>query len=255
MPGPLRAFCIGHVPPVFTPALPFDMLCPHPLGLPNERVLADDRFGPQADGAALAEYSQLFGLQALLEAGDVVADRLYLFQYRKFLGFRHGGVPANAPWARIASPHEAATLCPGIDELQAAPHAAVVGALQPMGTSLAQNYALVHVADDFAMFTAALQACGYTPAQIRAFCSFQGLVPSPALCLVDTPVFLRLMTELQRVWRHFAQHYGVQREGYQRRVAGYLLERLHSQLLCQWLQDGSLPSVGQGQRYIVLEAG
>jgi hypothetical protein len=218
-------------------------------------VLADDRFGPHAEGAALAEYSQLFGLHDLLEAGDVVADRLYLFQYRKFLGFRQGGAPANAPWARIARPDEAAVLCPSLDELKAAPQAVVVGSLQGMGSSLAQNYALVHVADDFAMFAASLQACGHTPAQVRSFCTFQGLIPSPALCFIDTPSFLRLVRELRRVWTYFAQHYAVRREGYQRRVAGYLLERLHSHLLCQWLQDGSQAAIGQGQRYIVLDPG
>ena len=129
----IRAFCIGHVRPVFEPTLPFTMLCPQALGLPGEVVLRDDRFGPGIQGAALAEYSQLFGLQDLLEAGDLVADRLYLFQYRKFIGFRAGGVQATAPWLRIAPPAEAGSLMPTLEELQAVPQPVVVGSMYALG--------------------------------------------------------------------------------------------------------------------------
>ncbi len=252
MSSTLRAFCIGHVGPAFVPPIPYTMLCPRPLGLPGEIVIDDGRFGPEMDGAALAEYSQLFGLQDLLEAGDVVADRLYLFQYRKFIGLRDGGMPATAPWVRVARPDEATALFPALQQLQAMQQAVMVGSVFKLGCSLAQNYALVHVVDDFVSFAACLQQGGLQPASIRQFASFQGLIPSPALCLVDTPQFLRQMRVLRSVWTEFARHYAVPREGYQRRVAGYLLERLHSHLLCQGLLDGSLPSVGIGHRFVVL---
>jgi hypothetical protein len=88
---------------------------------------------------------------------------------------------------------------------------------------------------------------------VRSFTAFQGLIPSPALCLVDTPLFLRHMRVLRSAWKIFARHAAVAREGYQRRVAGYLLERLHSHLLCQALLDGSQPAVAIGHRYVVLD--
>jgi hypothetical protein len=53
------------------------------------------------------------------------------------------------------------------------------------------------------------------------------------------------------VWTEFSTHYHVKRDGYQRRVAGYLLERLHSVLLCKWLMDGSEPTINVWQRYVV----
>ena len=115
----LRSFCIGHLPPRFAPALPYTMLCPEPLGVPGELVIDDQRFGPGYDGATLAEYSQLFGLQDLIEAGDLVADRLYLFQYRKFIGLRLGGAPATAPWVRVLQPAEAQSLFPTAEQLLA----------------------------------------------------------------------------------------------------------------------------------------
>ena len=252
MPASVSAFCIGHVPPVFEPPLPYTMLCPKPLGLPNEQVIADSRFGGDADGAVLAEYSQLFGLQDMIEAGDLVADRLCLFQYRKFVGFRAGGAPATAPWVRIATPGEARTLFPAMEQLEASTQAVVVGSMYELGGSMAQNYALVHQIDDLVMFAACLPNCGFDPAQVRQFATFKGLIPSPALCLVDTPLFLRLMRVLRAAWHEYARHCYVAREGYQRRVAGYLLERLHSHLLCQWLMDGSQPDIGLAHRYVVL---
>ncbi len=249
----LAAFCIGHQPPCFVSPLPYTMLCPSPLGLPGERVIADQRFGPGVDGGALAEYSQLFGLADLLQAGDVVADRLYLFQYRKFLGLRPGGGPSNAPWLRVLRPDNAALFVPTPEELLALPQPVVVGELQGLGASVAANYAEAHVADDFACFTACLAADGMPLAEVKRLASLQGFIPSPALCLVDTPLFLQHMAVLQRVWRLFTSHCAAPRQGYQRRVAGYLLERLHSHLLLQGLHDGSQPQVGTAQRYVVLQ--
>lgn len=248
----LRAFCVGHVAPTFRPSLPYTMLCPRSLGLPGEMVLADERFGAAVHGAALAEYSQLFGLQDLLEAGDVVADRLYLFQYRKFIGFRAGGQASTAPWVRMSSAAEASALMPSLDELHEAPHAVVVGSMFELGSSVAQNYALVHVTDDLVSFAGCLHACGMDAAAVRRFASFRGLLPSPALCLVDTSIFLQHMRQLRAVWQAYAPAAEVRREGYQMRVAGYLLERLHSHLLCHDLLAGSLPDVGIGHRYVVM---
>lgn len=249
----LRAFCIGHLPPRFAPALDYTMLCPQPLGVPGELVIADRRFGAGLDGATLAEYSQLFGLQDLIEAGDVVADRLYLFQYRKFIGLQLGGAPATAPWVRVLQPAEAQTLFPTAQQLLAVTQPVLVGSMQPLGGSIAQHYALVHVIDDLVVFAACLADAGLDAAQVRRFTSFQGLIPSPALCFVDTPLFLRHMRVLRAAWTTFAKHGAVAREGYQRRVAGYLLERLHSHLLCQALLDGTQPDVGIGHRYVVLD--
>ena len=249
----LSACCIGHLPPCFVPPLPYTMLCPAPLGLPGERVLDDERFGPGIDGGALAEYSQLFGLQDLLEAGDIVADRLYLFQYRKFLGLRPGGAASNAPWVRVLRPDIAPLLFPTWDELQQLRTPVVVGEVQALGCSVAANYAEAHVGDDFALFTAAMAAAGIALPAVRRFTLQHGFIPSPALCLVDTPLFLQHMRVLRRVWQLFARELAVPRAGYQRRVTGYLLERLHSHLLCESLMDGTQPSVGVAHRFVVLD--
>jgi hypothetical protein len=227
------------------------MLCPNPLGMPGELVIPDNRFGEHIDGGCLAEYSQLFRLYELIEAGDVSADRLYLFQYRKFIGFRRGGLPATSPWIRIVGRVEADQLFPSMEAMESTTSKAIVGSMFELGGTISQNYALVHVIDDLVMFSACFQPCGLDQSDIRRFATFGGFIPSPALCLIDVDLFLRLMRTLRMVWNEYAKHYYILRTGYQKRSAGYLLERLHSYLLCKWLMDGSQTDIGVGHRFVV----
>ena len=89
-------------------------------------------------------------------------------------------------------------------------------------------------------------------ADIKSFVTFRGLIPSPALCFIKTELFIEIMKILKGTWDEYYHEYNIKREGYQRRVAGYLLERLHSHLLCKWLLDGSEPEIPIWGRYVVL---
>lgn len=254
MPILLKSYCVGHTQPHFTPTIDYVMLCPSAVGAVNELIVQDDRFGSEIDGASLAEYSQLFGLCDLLEAGDIVADRLFLFQYRKFISPKVGGQPSMAPWIKILSPQEGAAVFPSMEYLEDKKNRSVVGSVFEMGESIASNYARVHVVDDFAMFVAACaKSTKMSDEDIRSFIGFKGFIPSPALCLIDADIFFKIMNVMQQVWQEFRK-YIVKREGYQRRVAGYLFERLHSYLLCKWLLDGSEPDVMLWNRYVVSDA-
>ena len=248
----IKSFCISHTPPVFTPPVPYQMLCPFPLGLADEVVIRDDRFGPDIDGANLAEYSQLFGLYELIKSGDIVADDLYLFQYRKFLSPRMGGLESQAPWVRIVMPEDCAAQFPTVAELEAYDARVIVGSYFDMGESIPANYARVHVIEDMVMFAA---ACARNPLlnqeDVKAFATMHGIVPSPALCYIKTELFMKIMEILLATWNEFRGHYSIKREGYQRRVMGYLLERLHSYLLCKWLMDGSEPNINIWHRFVV----
>lgn len=251
----LQSFCVSHTLPIFHPKVPYTMLCPQPLGLPNEQVIADNRFGPDIDGGSLAEYSQLFGLNALLMAGDVVADDLYLFQYRKFVSPVPGGLESVSPWVRVLPTGYSGEITPTLEQLHTFQTRIAVGSFQPLGESIPANYARVHVAEDIAMFMAACVSSGALSAEdVRAFATSPGIIPSPALCYTHADVFVRTMTILQSVWDEHSKHYHIQRTGYQRRVAGYLLERLHSYLLCKSLLDQSEPDIKIWHRYVVTDA-
>ena len=254
MPRVIKSFCVGHRPPVFETKIRFQMLCPTPLGIEDEIVIADERFAIPNAGGSLAEYSQLFGLADLISAGDVVAEALFLFQYRKFISPALGGVQGNSPWVRVTSPAEAKSLFPTDEFLQSTSNKIIAGELYGLGESISANYARVHVVDDLVMFAAACARSGHlTDLDIRSFVTYCGLIPSPALSLIVVPVFLNVMKVLRDVWRIFCESFFVAREGYQRRVSGYLLERLHSFLLCKWILDGSESNVGSCHRYVVAQ--
>jgi len=248
----IKSYCIGHTTPIFSPPIPFEMLSPFSLGVPGEIVIADDRFGPEVDGANLAEYSQLFGLYELLLSGDVVADDLFLFQYRKFLSPNIGGLPSQAPWVKVLSPEDSGPVFPTVEQLEATNSRVIVGSMFNLGESISSNYARVHVIEDLVMFSAACARNKYlTPEDIKAFATLRGIIPSPALCFIKTDLFIKIMEILLETWNEFVAHYHIKRDGYQRRVMGYLLERLHSYLLCKWLLDGSEPNVNLWERYVV----
>lgn len=250
----LKAYCVGHTRPLFTPPITYDMLCPSPLGIQNELVIKDNRFGSTVDGSSLAEYSQLFGLADLLKAGDIVADELFLFQYRKFIAPTFGGVDSVAPWVRILSPEVAHSIFPSTDQLSSLGSRLAVGSVFDFGESISKNYALVHVIDDLVMFSAACAKSGaLEPSDIQYFATLRGVIPSPAVCYIHTDLFIKIIEILKCVWEHYYPHYQIVRTGYQRRVAGYLMERLHSVLLFKWLMDNSEPDIRIWHRYVVID--
>lgn len=253
MPRILKAYCIGHTQPIFDPPINYQMLCPHSLGIPGEIVIDDNRFGPMIDGTSLAEYSQLFGLYELLSTGDIVADDLFLFQYRKFLSPNSGGAASTASWVKVVGAEEGIKLFPTLEQLESLSSRVLVGSLLDLTESISMNYARVHVIDDLIMFSAACARNKYlSAADIKSFATFRGLIPSPALCFIKTELFIEIMKILKETWDEYYHEYNIKREGYQRRVAGYLLERLHSHLLCKWLLDGSEPEIPVWERYVVL---
>ena len=247
-----KAYCVGHTLPLFTPGIPYEMLCPASLGIPNEVVIDDARFGSTVDGGSLAEYSQLFGLAPKIHAGDVVADRLFLFQYRKFISTTQGGAESVWPWIRVLDSNNATPVFPSLDQLRAFTGRLAVGSIFDFGESIAANYSRVHVGDDFSLFIAACAQSDFLSKEnIKSFVTLRGIIPSPAVCYVDVDLFLRVIEILEDVWRIYTENYAIPRQGYQRRVSGYLLERLHSFLLCKWLMDGSEPDIQVWQRYVV----
>jgi hypothetical protein len=253
VPNNLKIYCIGHKAPVFAPPMEYEMLCPYPLGMTNEIVIEDERFGQSIDGGALAEYSQLFGLYDLISSGDVLADNLFLFQYRKFISPNKGGAVSVWPWIRVVEFQEASLLFPSMELLKSISSRIVVGTLGQMAHSMASSYAGLHSVDDFVLFTAACAKSAYlSESDIKAFTTQRVLIPSPALCLINVELFMLVMKILKDVWNIYGRYYLIKREGYQRRSAGYLLERLHGHLLLKFFSDGTEKALNVCDRYIVV---
>ena len=111
----------------------------------------------------------------------------------------------------------------------------------------------MHEIDDLVMFSAACAESPYINEDvIRELATFRGIIPSPALCYIDAVSLITISKVLKDVWIRYVSKYQIVREGYQRRVSGYLLERLHSILLCQWLRQGDNKEIEVWNRYVIV---
>jgi hypothetical protein len=234
----MRLFCIGHKPPGFRLDHDFSFVTPNPVpGLHNLHV-PDDRYGPAFDGMVLAEYTQLRALADML-AAEGSDDEIYIFQYRRFLGLqRPPRRSTNLPFAYATRAIEAAGLFPGKAE-----RASLAGArlVCPLGgiASMAAQYAMFHHAEDFTCFAMALaEVEGFDRKRRQTFASIDQHFPAPSLGTMRASHLIDTMRVLVSAWDAFHAHYYEPREGKQRRVGGFLLERLQSFLLFEELERG-----------------
>jgi len=247
-----KLICVGHKTPNFSPLANYLMLCPSSLNMPNELVISDGRFGEEIDGASFAEYSQLFGLAELIKSGEFNAEALYLFQYRKFLSPFLGGFDSKAPWVKILSPKLAIDLFPQEITFEEISNTLIVGSIFDFGESISDNYSKAHVTEDLVTFAAACSESGeLTNADIKLLASMRGIIPSPALCYITVELFLEIMKILKNVCIIFMKNYYSKREGYQSRSTGYLLERLHSLIICKKIMGGQLSDSVVWNRYVI----
>ena len=100
----IKNICIGHKKLDFQLNFEYLHLSPNSIGVDNEILISDKRFGSEIDGQSLSEYSQLMGLAEMIKSGDINLDYLYLFQYRKFISPINGGLDSIASWIKILTP-------------------------------------------------------------------------------------------------------------------------------------------------------
>lgn len=252
----LQAFCIGHKPPVFEPPAPFTMVCPAALGLLDEIVIADDLFGQAFHGSILSEYTQLFGLAERLKGLPRRPDALYLFQYRKLVSRQAGSrLSSNMPYAYASNPEDAAHLYRSGPCSESLATRLLTGPALRHQRTIAFEYSSSHLVEDFAAFAAACSMSGaLDPPGISRFINCNVLIPSPSLGQIPTPLFLEVMDTLRLVWTVFARHFLKARDGYQRRVGGFLLERLHSFLLVEHVRARGVTTRIAGNLIVVSES-
>lgn len=245
-------FCIGHRPPSFQVPHPFTHVTPVAPACPSSLVVPDEVYGDLWHGKIISEYVQLF---ALADAQSLAKfDALFLFQYRKFMALVPAGrVSENLPYARAASAADAVTVFPAPAELVRLGSNVLIGPAARV-RSVAHQYGRHHLVEDFAAFCAALGSLkAYPPQRLARFIASRALFPSPSIGLFPVDLFRKHVKELREAWQAFAGDYYVPRDGYQRRVGGFLLERLHGFLLAEMMESGSLrPLIGH--RIIVSEA-
>ena len=249
-----KYFCVGHAAPIFSVSQQYLLVAPETSDHPDGLVISDDYFGEMFDGKILSEYTQLFALADHLEDHHSDSpERVYIFQYRKFLSLQSTPTAStNNPWSFVATREQAQQIFPSMDTLSVLPADFLVGPCVNFGHSLSKSYSISHIADDFVGFCVALSGMpDFDDERCERFFRHEILIPAPSLSMQPRDFFINSMNILRRAWLLYRKRFYRRREGYQRRVGGFLLERLHSFLLCEHLMHYKKEFAMQGQQITV----
>lgn len=245
-------FCVGHVLPVFEVDFEYVLLSPRKLREKNNIVIPDN-FGVHKGKRVLSEYQQLFVLADML-AEKSASERLYIFQYRRFISTcKDAPASENMPYLRYCRSDEVKNYFPKIDALESQPADFLFGEVINL-KSIADNYAKVHFVEDFCGLISALsQIESVSNAFIKRFIECPILLPGPSVGLTTVGEFRRQMHFLKLVWAKFQDAFFVERTGYQKRNGGFLMERLHSFLIVDAINRKAIVNWSQGVQMLCSE--
>ncbi len=233
----VSAFIVGHRRCEFRPWSGFrHLVYPGqlaPVDSVEDLVLHDRVDLESLHNNRTSEYFYLFGLRRLIQRRPAdFGDAIMVAHYRRFIADRQlGPFSRNVPWVSVISPQQAQA----VDPLVLVPSRSRQTGWY-LGRPLAFQGGLLgqtvqhHPAQDFLRFLASAVDTGVlTPAQLpRVLGPDMLLVPSASAGMLPTEFFVSTMIQLETCARHFLDHGYRELEGYQRRIIGFCLERLHS---------------------------
>lgn len=229
----MKFYCVSHKPPTFQTVEKFTLCSSRDHGYENQITIPDDFYGEKFHGDILSEYTQLFGLADYLNKNENQDERIYIFQYRKFITIKSARqVSSNVPYLHAYSPIEAPIYFPAVVSLSELP-GLLIGPVVKF-KSVAHQYAKTHLIEDYCKFMCSLSFSDeFNVERCGNFADCKFLIPAPSLGITQVGLFISQMNTLRRIWSHFYKFFYNQRHGYQRRVGGFLLERLHSFLVIE----------------------
>lgn len=229
----MNLYCVGHRAPIFTINTSYKLVSPFSCPNIDQLIIPDDALGEFFHGKILSEYIQLFGLAEFLK-NNPKNEKFYIFQYRKFISFNQSPqISANQNYSYVSSPTDATTLFPTPDELHSLEGRLLLGPALKI-RSIAHHYATFHLTEDFTKFILSVSTLSdFNSKLCKEFIDCELLFPAPSLGVTQVDLFLKHMSILKSAWEHFSNNFYKNRDGYQRRVGGFLLERLHSFLIFQ----------------------
>lgn len=223
----MKHICISHAPLRYTPSVPYEFYSPAPIPGVQTTVISDDVWGDRWNGRVLSEYLQLFVLAEQWAGWD---GMIHLIQYRRIL------TPISPPshthqefGSLCLPPHAAPPLVPSAERLEAT-NLPTFGAI--MQCRVAEQFAAYHHLVDLQNLAKAMVISGaFTPKEASQFYNAKLLIGSPSLGIYPSAMLLEHLSILRQVWNCFYDRFFVPRQDYNRRVGGFLMERLHSYLL------------------------
>ncbi|MGL4767879.1 MAG: DUF4422 domain-containing protein [Formosimonas sp.] len=233
--------CLGHRPFPQSIKNPIDlMLAPKIVDTDGHlAIIPDSTFG--ASGSALSEYAQLLWLYKNIDTIAQHKEYLHIFQYRRFCATHAtvGQATENNPWSFAI---QEADLIHFENEFYKHKNQELFNTVVQFEANMVNCYAGVHVLEDMEHFGRFLaEQCILSPEEVQDFFSSFILIPACNIGVFKIPTFKAIFSILEKAAQFLHSEYFIQREGYQRRSVGFLLERLNSYLILAFVKQGILP--------------
>jgi hypothetical protein len=228
--------CLGHLP------FPCDfhkyvdlMIAPRIVGGPcHVAVIDDSYFGEH--GSSLSEYAQLLWLYDNFDTIVDTYDYVRIFQYRRFVAHEKIGRASSHEWARWIPKDKLRKYSKEFSRISTAelfnsPHTPSQGVLG--------QYDSYHVLEDIINFSKFLLESGVLDSkQTESFLTSSVLIPACNMGTFRSTTLRQILMSLRDAAEFLKTGYFIPRVGYQRRVLGFLLERLNSYLILARIQSG-----------------
>lgn len=228
--------CLGHLPFPHQGAHFIDLMISPSVfeGAPKRTaIVPDELYGEH--GHSLSEYAQLIWLRQHIDQLAPEARYVNIFHYRRFVSRQPVDSPkaSNLPWVTLVQGNDISTYASCFEREN---HGNCFNTPIRFEGVLNQ-YANVHVREDILNFTQyLLEIEMFNSKQAERFLSYDRLIPACSVGIYEVKTFKKLFAYLERAAEFLNTPYFVPREGYQRRSMGFLLERLHSFIILEFLE-------------------
>jgi hypothetical protein len=206
-------------------------------GVTRLALVEDKLFGP--NGSALSEYAQLLWIHEHIDRVLGGLNYIRIFHYRRFVTPHepsNGKPSVNLPWATVITEKELAAHDKAFE--RQVEHELFNTPAQFGGGMLAQ-YAVSHVLEDMMNFCVfLLESKIMPPTEVAIFLRENIHIPSCNIGVFTRQTFVDIFGVLRRAAEFLFSRHFVPRDGYQRRSAGFLLERLNSFLILKRIREG-----------------
>jgi len=242
---------VGHVRPTFITPIDCQHLDFYSTSQSNFIIHRPQLGG--LDDSHLSEYYVLFGLARSLKAKPQNYSNLCVAHYRRFVSMsKFGRTAKNQNYTQLISSDDASeiyqseTIPPNKDWLVGRP-------LQLEHGGVFAQFARHHPVNDLLrILTAAVDSNLLSHDFLRRFVDARYLFAAPTVGFFPIDYFVDVMSNLEEIVRLCVEgEFPKIQDGYQRRIIAFCLERIHSQILFDYLSKAKEGSVALGYQCVV----
>jgi len=247
---------IGHKPPLFSFWGKFKQVSYESEGdgfltLPAYSICSG------VDDKEIGEYHFLFGLRRFLEQNQGAYSSVIIAHYRRFLSSKKMGVPTNlnqshtfAITSQEAEKEDASIILP-----KAGPWLIGTPVIIHGGSTLIQFYVSHPVEEYLRMITIAIDLGLLNGGDAVNLLHASHMITAASVGVFPVDRFIEHMKILEKIVIAYLEKTNKKYEGYNRRIIAFCLERIHSYLLMNIIEELKFDSNATGYQLVLTEDG